>query len=516
MRRSNVLPIQRNRAQSTTLPAPVGGWNARDSLAGMGPTDAVTAINIWPTTADVMVRKGYKQFATGLPGQVNSLMVYNGLTASKLFCASTTLFYDASTGGVPTAQVSGLTNDKWQHVNMGTPGGQFLLNVNGADKLRGFDGTSWWVDGDGSHDITGLDTSTCININVFKNRVFLIQENTLNVWYLGVNSIAGAANSFSFQSVARRGGSLVAMGTWTTDAGYGLDDLAVFLTNQGEVLVYRGTDITSATTWTLVGVFQIGAPIGNRCFLKWKGDLLVITQDGVGTLASLIQSSRTDPRVFLTNKIQNAMSTAVATYGANYGWQLQDYPQGQMLILNVPVNQGSIQEQYVMNEITGAWGQFQGQTANCWALYNNQPYFGANKFIGESWQQFSDNNAQINATSVQAFNALGSPGNVKRFTMGKPIFNTNGSPAISFGVNIDFNIQPPNNTLSVATLSGALWDSGIWDASTWGGGLQTSENWQGLTGVGHYAGPTLQIGTQGIEVHWVATPIVYEPGGILG
>ena len=34
--------VQRNNANVASLPAPIGGWNARDSLANMAPTDAVT------------------------------------------------------------------------------------------------------------------------------------------------------------------------------------------------------------------------------------------------------------------------------------------------------------------------------------------------------------------------------------------------------------------------------------------------------------------------------------------
>jgi len=42
-----------------SLPAPVGGWNARDSLANMESTDAVILDNLFPTVSSVNLRGGY-------------------------------------------------------------------------------------------------------------------------------------------------------------------------------------------------------------------------------------------------------------------------------------------------------------------------------------------------------------------------------------------------------------------------------------------------------------------------
>ena len=102
--------------------------------------------------------------------------------------------------------------------------------------------------------------------------------------------------------------------------------MAVFVTSWGEVLVYKGTDPSSANTWALVGVWQIGAPVGRRCIMKYAGDLLIICQDGVYPMSSALQSSRVNPKVALTNKIQFAVSDAVTNYGSNFGWQLISFP----------------------------------------------------------------------------------------------------------------------------------------------------------------------------------------------
>ena len=72
-------------AVSKSLPAPVGGWNARDSIADMDEKDAVILTNFFPSTTSVNLRGGYTQFATGFGAQVETVIAYSGSTTNKLF-----------------------------------------------------------------------------------------------------------------------------------------------------------------------------------------------------------------------------------------------------------------------------------------------------------------------------------------------------------------------------------------------------------------------------------------------
>ena len=192
--RTNAIAPRRIQAQkqsanfvAKSLPACIGGWNARDSIADMDPKDAVSLLNMIPTQTDCVLRGGFSKWATGFSGQVESLPTYTSGTATKLFAMSGANGYNITSGGAIGAaetNLTSLTNARWQYINVTTAGGSFLLMVNGADKLRGYDGTNWWVDGDGSHDITGLDTATCIDIQLHNNRVWLVQKSTLKAWYL--------------------------------------------------------------------------------------------------------------------------------------------------------------------------------------------------------------------------------------------------------------------------------------------------------------------------------------------
>jgi len=185
------------------------------------------------------------------------------------------------------------------------------------------------------------------------------------------------------------------------------------------------------------------------------------------------------------------------------------------LYLNVPVNEGNDQQQYVMNTISKSWCNFTGWEANCWDIFAASPYFGGNTVVCKAWNGNTDNGNNINGNCLQAFSAYGNPGNVKRFSMIRPIFRSDGTPAILGSMNLDFNISISTASLSFSAPTSGLWDSAVWDTATWGGGLSVIQNWQSVYGVGYYGAPQMQISGGGIQVRWVSTDIVYETGAIL-
>lgn len=504
-------------SRSVSLPAPVGGWNARDSLTEMKPSDAVSLINFYPATTECVLRYGYTKYSTGLPGQVETLLDYEGGATSKLFAISSGAVYDCTSGGaVGASVVSGLSNSRWQYCNVATSGGNFMYMANGVDKPRLYNGTTWTaVDGASTPAITGVTTTNLNSPIVFKTRVWFLERNTLKVWYLPTASIGGAANYLDMQGVFQHGGYVVGHATWTIDAGYGVDDLYAVVTNQGEIAVWRGTDPSSSTTWALVGVWHMGSPVGSRCFYKYAGDLLYISQDGIVPLSGALQSSRVNPKVAITDKIQYAVSNSVSAYGGKFGWQLIYFAKENQLWLNVPVQEGSSQEQYAMNTISKAWGRYQGWDANCWETWQDNPYFGGNGYVGKAWDGHTDNGVAINGDAIQSFSTYGNPGNLKRFTMIRPVLRSKGIPGVYGSMNVDFDTSMSTASLSFSPITYGAWDSAVWDAGIWAGDLSVLQNWQGVNGVGYYGAPQLRMQSSGIDVRWVSTDVVYEGGAIL-
>jgi len=513
MRAANRKQVSR----SLSIPAPVGGWNARDPIGAMNPVDAVYLDNYIPKTTTVALRSGYSDHVTGITGDVETVVAYNSASTSKLFAAAGANVYDVTNpGAVGAAVVSGQTSARWQTFNVTTTGGQFLYMVNGSDSAQLYNGTTWQAVTAVSApiSITGTTTSNFIHGNVWKNRVFFVEKSSLKVWYLPTASVGGAASAIDFTALFSEGGYLMAMATWTLDAGYGMDDHAVFITSQGQVAIYRGTDPASASTFALVGIYNIGAPVGRRCFERLASDLVLITQDGLVPLSKALLTSRVNPGISLTDKIQQAMGDAVITSGSNFGWQCRLYPRENLVILNVPV--ASNTQQFVMNTITGAWGRFTNWPAICWERFRDRMYFGTTGKVCLAFDGMDDGGENIDADVLQAYSNFGANTSIKRWVMCRPfLYTDNPSIGVSLGLGVDYQQDPAVNTPSFTSPgSVGLWDSAIWDSSVWGGSFTLRKDWQNLQGVGYAGAIRMKVSTNVGQLEWVSTDFIYEPGAL--
>jgi hypothetical protein len=364
--------------------------------------------------------------------------------------------------------------------------------------------------------ITGEDSQNFETVNLFKERLYFVIKDSLDFCYLPVDSINGAVTKFPLGGIFKNGGYLQAMGTWTIDAGYGVDDLAAFVTSNGEVAIYKGSDPSDPNDWALIGIWLIGQTFNRKCMFKFGGDLLVLTEGGLVPLSAGLQSTRLDPRVNITDKIFFAISQATSLYSTIYGWQINYFAKQNMLILNVPVVGGS--EQYVMHNITKSWARFTNINANCWELSGDDMYFGGDGFVGKFYDTNADAGTNISAFVQQAYSYFDSRGQQKRFTMVRPILQTdNGVPTVLCGISTDFETVNLTGQISFNPniLSIGLWDVSEWDDANWGGGLITSKVWQSVTGIGYAGSISLNVVSQAIELHWASTDYVMEKGGVL-
>jgi hypothetical protein len=240
-------------------------------------------------------------------------------------------------------------------------------------------------------------------------------------------------------------------------------------------------------------------------------------EHGLVPLASALQSSRLDPRINLTDKIYYPISIAATNYFAQFGWQINYFASENMLILNIPIPNGI--EQYVMHTITKSWARFTGIQAYCWEVSgDNDMHFGGNGIVGTFYSALSDDGNNISATAQQAYSYFDSAGQLKRFTLVRPILqSTGGVPAVLCGLSVDFDTQSQLGQVSFnpTTQSEGIWDSATWDKNIWGGGLITTKVWQGVTGLGYSGSVNLNAVSRNIELHWASTDYVMERGGVL-
>jgi len=363
--------------------------------------------------------------------------------------------------------------------------------------------------------VIGVDPTTLIGVTVFKSRLFYVQKDTLSAWYMPTLSIGGTASQLDFSSIFSLGGYLMAIGTWSLDAGYGMDDYCVFITSKGEVAVYRGTDPASDSTWALVGIYIIGSPIGRRCFTKFAGDLLVICKDGLAPLSKALMSSRVSTKSNLTDKIQHIVSEYTTLYSGNSGWETTIFPPENMLLLNVPIGSGKAY-QLVMNTISGSWSRFVGWNASCMELYEDNLYFGGNGAVYRAWYGYTDDGAAIYFDAQQSFSTFGVRTQQKKVEMVRPIVSLDGPCNVLVGVNTDYDISTTPQTPTFTASTNAIWDSSVWDgATTWGGDLQTQTDWQTCFGVGFAVAAHIQGASLGTRLHWASTDYLVSGGGVL-
>ncbi len=506
-----------------SIPAPTGGWNARDPIANMPESDAEIMDNWFPEATDVRTRTGSMTYASAIPGSiVSTLFSYAKQNTLQLLCAANSQIYTLTTvqasgtiNATSTIAVGPFTNDKWQWVNIGSPGGSFMIAVNGADNNQIYDGTTWFgqtVFNGGSSPATVVAS----NVAIYNQRVFYIRVNTLEfAYHEQVNAIGGTVSRFDLSGLMPLGGYLVGIDTWSHDGGAGPTDNICFISSRGEVAVYNGTNPNSATTWSLVDVFRLPAPLGPRCTQKFGADLLIATEAGVFPMSAVL-SGPIQQQNAVSDKIRNKINDSVKKYRANFGWQLIYYPAGHWLVVNVPVTENSKTEQYVMNTNTGSWTRFTGIIANCFVIHNNHLYFGSSTSVIQHdvplGTGFGDSGANITLDVKQAASVFGLPGRLKHFKLFKPQIASDGDLPLQMGVDVDFsNVIPPNIPTPV-TVPYSAWDVSLWDTFYWADDPYPQARWQGVGGLGSYGQVRIFGSVNTEDIRWYGTDIILEPG----
>ena len=479
-------------ASPVSVPAPVRGWNTRDPIAQMRPLYAAILENWFPMEGEVQMRGGSSSWATGGSGTVKTLLSFaqnNG--TKKLFACTDSGVYDATAGGAMGAAVTSLTNGLLEAVVLTNSAGvNYLWGVNGADKVKTYNGTAWAdLDGASTPAITG---PTVTNLNwcwLFKRRIFAVEKNSMNVWYGPIDSIAGTFSKFPLGAIFKRGGSLLSGANWTIDGGQGADDYCVFITSEGEVAVYQGINPASATSWSLVGVYFVGRPPSRRCFANYGGDLVVTTEFGELSMAQIFREGLLSVDKALSGAIRPTFSQAVRDYRANAGWQTILYPARNALIVNIPIST-SQSYQYVMNTITGAWCAFTGWDTQCFAVHDGVLYFGRpGGVVAKAWDGTitGDFTADITANALQAYNRFGR-NEWKQMVLARPLLAVDDAVQLGFGFSADYDTSVVSSTIPRGSLSSfSYWGSAIWNTALWAGQLVRQKRWYHVSSEPGYA-----------------------------
>lgn len=468
----------RPQVQPKPLPAPIGGLVTAQNIGAMETGTAIVLNNWRPTRTGIAVRGGNQKYATLGAAPVESMMAYVGTTRA---------LFGASDGGIfnltsvadpdvpPSPDVSGQTSNYYSYVNFATTGGYFMPCVNGTDDMQLFDGTSWTaINSSSVPAITGVATDVITHINAYRNRLYMVEANSLNVWYLPVDSIGGAASLLSLSGVFTKGGSILFTATWSSESGAAsMQAYLVVMTTEGEAAVFTGA-YPEDDGWALVNVYDISKPLGKNGWFRAGGDIIIATEMG---LVPVSAARYKDPAALGMDAISKNIEPTwkrEATRRTTVPWEIAKWDDMDLFYVNVPVIDATTDRMTIIGNLkTGALATYSGWDNRCFAVHNRQMYFGTNGgTVRIAEIGGNDNGMPYTAQTAFAWDHLGTPGFTKSVKQAQAIWNTSNPFSFRLSASVDYNQNFPIVPNAIDnTIPDSLWDLGLWDVAKWDDGV---------------------------------------------
>lgn len=518
--------------QPLFFPPAQGGINALAGAAQGELTDALELFNMIPQEFGTAVRSGYTEHCepVALGDGVRTILPYNSDSGTgKLFAATSDGIYDISTAAAAPVKVFDFPAKtaqagycSWHFYR--TAAGPYLLVADAANGYIVYDGTlNSWAAGV----VTGPVPPGFILdfVTVWKNRVWFVQADTGFGWYLAVGTITGAATSFNFGNKFKYGGRLVGIWNWTIDGGEGVDDYLVAISSAGDVVVYKGTDPSSATTFDQVGYYWIGkVPENNRIASDFGGELLILSSYGIMQMSKLLSGlPMTDEQISISYKVNPRINAVMDRTILQFGWELKSIPGEQLIIVGTPKEVGMEHMQFAYNTATRGWCQFIGIPYLCGETFENSFFIGTEDNQIFRYAGFSDNvllaDSGATATAIQwqmltTYQNMGSPARFKRVQFMRPMFIGESVPSYFISARYDFDLSSLFGSPPYVNPVGNLWDVSSWDTAMWGGGLLTDQPPIGGSGMGRHVALAIR-GQSSTQIIHVGTDVMLDVGGML-
>lgn len=330
--------------------------------------------------------------------------------------------------------------------------------------------------------ITGVATSSLSQVWSYGSRLFYTEKDSLNAWYLPVDSLGGTAAAFPLAGIFTKGGTLLFGAKWSLDAGDGLDDKCVFVSSEGEVAIYEGTNPGSAADWRKAGLYTLPRPLGKKAYTTAGGDLLIATEVGLIPVSAALQ---TDLSAIESKAVSQRISPYWQSQSAKLssGWEMVKVPDSGVMFVSQPADNTAL----AINLLTGAWSRVTGWDARCLGRFGGSGYFGtAAGQVARMESGGSDLGAIYTAVIVGQYDPMRFYGRKKSVLQMRAMFQV-GTPIVpqlramaDFGDTLS---APPSSPAAYATdgWDVGLWDVAVWDATT---SIQNRAEWVpvGVTG----------------------------------
>jgi hypothetical protein len=476
-KRVPVPPQAAQRLQTTTIPAPARGIILSENFTFMQPGGAMVLDNWVPTMRGIKLRGGCVEWCDlGEASPVVSGFEYITRNGERMYAATQNKLYDVTTSGFPLAVATTQSDGNYSASQLSNQGGDFLIAVNdsGDAPLR-FDGTAWTVLDSG--EITGpVDTAVVAGKNLthvwkYRGRWFFIEKESMNAWYLPLNAIQGALSMIPLSGAVNKGGSLLFGATWSIDAGDGTDDKCVFGTDQGELIVFTGSDPSVATNWRQEGRYQISKPMGKNAHIPVGGDLLIATVDGIAPISQAITKTAEQLELAMVTRVIKPLWREMVVQRRSFPWTIKKWDEYGGLFVTWPGGRPGELYTGVANSATGAWGRIVGWDAMCFMLNNRRLFFGTQDGrVMEAERSGYDDGVPYTATMVGGWEMFQQTSATVVWRQARASFlSVPGQPFVpQISACVDYVIElplPPIAGLDPGVPD--VWDQGQWDAAKW-------------------------------------------------
>lgn len=342
-----------------------------------------------------------------------------------------------------------------------------------------------------------LTSSDMSYIWIYKSRIFFVEKNSLNAWYLPVDQIGGEATRYPFGGIFGLGGSLLYGYTWSLDSGQagGLSEQCIFMSTEGEVAVFQGNDPSSAANWSKVGVYRIGAPLGEESFIRSGGDILVGTSIGLIPLSQAIQREIASlAPASVSWPIEEEWTKAVQQRGLR-GWKVEMWPETQMVFVSPPASASDF-TLFVANARTGAWCRFTNWNVRTMHVFGGNLYFGTTEGrIYLANLSGLDDEEPFTGVYLPLFDDLGAPASIKVGKLGRAVVRSRTGVNAQIELQADYDMNLPTPPSAIAVIGDNVWGSAVWGEGVWtvDDPSTIDQDWQSIGNMGYALALGVQI-----------------------
>lgn len=431
---------------------------------------------------------------------VTDFAVGETVTGGTSGATATIIGINATSATAGTLKLGSITSGPYQN-------NEALTSVGGAATADGASASGSAVT------VTNVATTALSFVWEWGRRLWFVEKDTLSAWYLPAASIGGAAAEFPLNGVFKKGGHLLFGASWSmSDAGVGMDDRLVFVSTEGEVAVYAGTDPASAATIGLVGVYDIGRPMGKRAWIRAGGDVLFATEHGLVPLTAAVGR---DPASLSFGAVSTAIEPEWRRRVANKAtdWLVTKSSGGQwgMVVTDA--------DNLAINLPTGGWALWTGWAPTATAEFNGGVYFGdAAGFVYEAESGGSDNGVPYECRLATAYNHLRAASHYKHLHMMRATFRAQTSFNAKLSVSRDYAVRFPASPMAAMSDPASLFGTALFGTAAFGGLIDSTvtTQWRDIHGNARVLSGQVQVVCDddvAPVVEMASIDVLYDIGG---